>query len=113
MDLWMSHLSLNSAEQIFLTVQASPPLAKGSPAVAGQVIWARSLFARCRLTMQRVLQLQPDLTTQPLGLQVPSSTNPFFLPQPFPLALPGPPPPQRQLARFYPNLGTQSHEIYS
>lgn len=38
--------------------------------MAGQVVWARSLFARCRLTMQKVVELQPNLTTQPLGLQV-------------------------------------------
>ena len=51
-------------------MQANPPISKGSTPVAGQVKWARSLFARCRLTMGKVLQLQPDLTSQALGLQV-------------------------------------------
>ena len=56
--------------ECMLDTQASPPIGKGMTPVAGQVVWARSLFARCRLTMQRVLQLRPDLTSQPLGLQV-------------------------------------------
>ena len=50
--------------------QASPPISKGATPVAGQVMWARALFARCRSTMDKVLQLQPNLTSQALGLQV-------------------------------------------
>ena len=42
--------------------------------MTGAVRWARSLFARCKQTMQHVLELQPDLTQHPLGLQV--SANP-------------------------------------
>ena len=61
---------IETATQIFEIHRADPPLTRNQPPVAGAIKWSRSLFARLKHTMNKLLGMEADIRSEEAGRDV-------------------------------------------
>lgn len=61
---------IDHTAQIFRVHRDSPPLTRNQPPVAGAIKWSRSLFARAKQTMNKLMGVEADIRGDQAGQQV-------------------------------------------
>jgi dynein heavy chain, axonemal len=61
---------IEHTEEIFETHRATPPVTRNQPPVAGAIKWSRSLFARVKQTMAKLMTMEEVMMAEEIGQQV-------------------------------------------